>query len=80
MLRSAQGRICRHPLSRVHNLVAVFGGHHHGYTSTNVRQIPIKTNRCCARLQNNHDGTREKGYFVCSAKDGKITSRFVEVV
>jgi len=62
-----------------YNLAAVFGGHHHGYTSRTVREIPIKTNRCCARLQNNHDGTKEKGYFVCSVKDGKVTADFVEV-
>jgi 3',5'-cyclic AMP phosphodiesterase CpdA len=65
---------------RNHNLAAIFGGHHHGYTSTFVRQIPIKTNRCCAHLQKNHDGSREKGYFVCSVEDGKLTADFVEVV
>jgi 3',5'-cyclic AMP phosphodiesterase CpdA len=65
---------------RDHNLAAIFGGHHHGYTNTFVRQIPIKTNRCCARLQGNHDGTKEKGYFICSVRDGKLTPEFVEVV
>jgi hypothetical protein len=65
---------------KTHNLAAVFGGHHHGYTSTSVRQIPIKTNRCCALKQSNHDGTREKGYFTCSVKDGKVMPAFVEVI
>jgi hypothetical protein len=27
----------------------------------------------------NHDGTKEKGYFVCQAKEGKVERKFVEV-
>jgi 3',5'-cyclic AMP phosphodiesterase CpdA len=61
------------------NLSAVFGGHYHAYTATTLRDIPIKTNRCCSLKRNNHDGSKEKGYFLCAAKDGKVTPTFVEV-
>ena len=37
------------------------------------------TNRCCAFARGNHDGTKEKGYFLCTARDGKFTREFVEV-
>jgi len=60
------------------NLRGVFGGHYHAYTETSVREIPIKTNKCCSLKKTNHDGTKEKGYFVCRAQDGKITRQFVE--
>jgi predicted phosphodiesterase len=62
------------------NLAGVFGGHYHAYTATEVRSIPIKTNRCCSFKRNNHDGSKEKGYFLCSAKEGKVTPTFVEVL
>jgi hypothetical protein len=62
-----------------YNLSAVFGGHFHAYTSTEVRSIPIKTNRCCSLKRFNHDGSKEKGYFLCSAKEGKVTPMFVEM-
>jgi len=61
------------------NLCGVFGGHYHAYTATEVRGIPIKTNRCCSFKRMNHDGSKEKGYFLCSAKEGKVSPTFVEV-
>jgi 3',5'-cyclic AMP phosphodiesterase CpdA len=61
-----------------YNLSAVFGGHYHAYTATEVRSIPIKTNRCCSLRRNNHDGSKEKGYFLCSTKEGKVTPMFVQ--
>ena len=61
------------------NLRAVYNGHHHGFTEKTVRDVPITTNRCCAFARGNHDGTKEKGYFLCHAKDGKIERTFVEV-
>ncbi len=61
------------------NLQAVFNGHFHGFTERMVGKAVVTTNRCCALKRNNHDGTREKGYFVCVAKDGKIARTFVEV-
>ena len=39
----------------------------------------LTTNKCCAFARGNHDGTKEKGYFLCKAKDGKIERTFVEV-
>jgi calcineurin-like phosphoesterase family protein len=64
---------------REHNLQAVFNGHFHGYTAHPFHQAIVTTNRCCSLKRNNHDGTREKGFFVCTARDGRITRRFVEV-
>lgn len=61
------------------NLQAVFTGHFHGFTERAVRNASLTTNRCCALKRNNHDGTREKGYFLCRAKEGKIMRTFVEV-
>jgi DNA repair exonuclease SbcCD nuclease subunit len=62
-----------------YNLAGVFGGHYHAFTETTLRDIPIKTNRCCSLKRQNHDGTKEKGYFLCSAKDGKVTPTFVQM-
>jgi len=27
----------------------------------------------------NHDGSKEKGYFLCHARDGKIERKFVQL-
>ena len=62
-----------------HNLSCVFGGHHHGFTEKKVEEVVLTTNRCCSLTKANHDGTKEKGYFVCSAKEGKVAARFVQV-
>jgi hypothetical protein len=61
------------------NLVAVFSGHFHGFTSRQSGLTTLTTNRCCAISRNNHDGTTAKGYFLCTAKDGQIQRQFVEV-
>src|SRR5262249_55410346 len=61
------------------NLQAVFNGHFHAFTERKVGQTVLTTNRCCSFSRNNHDGSKEKGYFVCHAKDGKIERTFVEV-
>jgi len=60
------------------NLHAVFNGHYHAFTECQRDNAPITTNRCCALKRNNHDGTKEKGYFVCDVVDGNLTRRFVE--
>ena len=62
-----------------HNLQAVFNGHFHGFTERTFAHATVTTNRCCAISRDNHDGSKEKGYFLCTAKDGKITRTFVEV-
>ena len=60
------------------NLQAVFNGHYHSFTERQSAGVTITTNRCCALKRTNHDGTKEKGYFVCEAKEGRITREFVE--
>jgi 3',5'-cyclic AMP phosphodiesterase CpdA len=66
------------PLKEV-NLQAVFNGHFHGFTERSVKQATFTTNRCCSFFKNNHDGTKEKGYFLCLAKDGKVSRQFIEM-
>jgi hypothetical protein len=67
-------------LERCHglNLQAVFCGHFHGFTERPFRHSIITTDKCCARVRSNHDGTPEKGWFVCQAVKGEIKRRFVE--
>jgi 3',5'-cyclic AMP phosphodiesterase CpdA len=61
------------------NLVAVYNGHFHSFTQRRRGPTVITTNRCCSFFKQNHDGTKEKGYFVCQAIEGKIDRKFVEV-
>jgi predicted MPP superfamily phosphohydrolase len=63
---------------REHNLQAVFSGHFHGFTERHAGAVTLTTNRCCALQRSNHDGTKQKGYFVCTARDGRIEREFVE--
>ncbi|HWB53190.1 MAG TPA: metallophosphoesterase [Tepidisphaeraceae bacterium] len=67
-----------HPL-RDFNLQAVFNGHLHAYTVRHWGTATLTTDKCCSFHHPNHDGSKEKGYFVCTAKDGRISRRFVEV-
>lgn len=60
------------------NLQAVFCGHYHSFTERVARDVPVTTNKCCSLKRGNHDGTKEKGYFVCETRDGRLTRRFVE--
>jgi 3',5'-cyclic AMP phosphodiesterase CpdA len=60
------------------NLQAIFSGHYHAFTERNWQHAIVTTNRCCALKRGNHDGTKEKGYFLCTAADGKISREFVE--
>ena len=61
------------------NFQGAFSGHFHGYTAKDWNHSILTTDRCCSRVQNNHDGTREKGWFVCHVTDGKIRREFVEI-
>jgi predicted phosphodiesterase len=61
------------------NLQAIFCGHFHGFTETKFANAIVTTNRCCALKRSNHDGTKEKGYFVCTAREGTVTREFVEL-
>lgn len=60
------------------NLQAVFNGHFHASTERKVGNFTLTTNRCCSFSRKNDDGSREKGYFLCRAKEGKVTREFVE--
>jgi len=60
------------------NLQAVFCGHFHGLTERPFRHSIITTDKCCSRVRRNHDGTPEKGWFVCQAVNGEIKRRLVE--
>jgi 3',5'-cyclic AMP phosphodiesterase CpdA len=62
-----------------YNLLAAYGGHFHGFTEKTFGQAVLTTNKCCAFSRGNHDGTKEKGYFLVTAKDGRLTRTFVEV-
>jgi 3',5'-cyclic AMP phosphodiesterase CpdA len=64
---------------REFNLVAVFNGHFHGFTERKSRRSTLTTNRCCAISRDNHDGTKEKGYFLCMAQNGLMFREFIEV-
>lgn len=63
---------------RDYNLQAVYNGHFHGFTENKVGQTVLTTNRCCALKRPNHDGTKEKGYFLCTITDGAIHREFIE--
>jgi 3',5'-cyclic AMP phosphodiesterase CpdA len=63
---------------REFNLRAVFSGHYHAFTERTLGETTLTTNRCCSLKRGNHDGTKEKGYFVCTAQEGRILRSFVE--
>jgi Icc-related predicted phosphoesterase len=60
------------------NLQAVYCGHFHSSTERASGNTLLTTGRCCALKRPNHDRTVEKGYVVCSIKDGVIQREFVE--
>jgi 3',5'-cyclic AMP phosphodiesterase CpdA len=62
-----------------YNLRAIFNGHFHAFTERRVGGVTITTNRCCSFSRENHVGPKEKGYFLCHAKDGSIERTFVEM-
>jgi calcineurin-like phosphoesterase family protein len=61
------------------NVAHVFGGHHHGFTERKMGDRIFVTNKCCSISRGNHDKTTEKGYFLCTAKEGTVERSFVEV-
>jgi 3',5'-cyclic AMP phosphodiesterase CpdA len=60
------------------NLRAVFNGHHHALTERKIGDIVLTTNRCCSLQRPNHDDSKEKGYFLCHARENKVSYTFVE--
>jgi 3',5'-cyclic AMP phosphodiesterase CpdA len=61
------------------NLQAAFSGHFHGYTERTLLKAILTTNKCCALKRGNHDNTKEKGYFLCTASASGVKREFVEV-
>lgn len=57
---------------------AFFSGHFHGFTECEHSGAHLTTDRCCSRVRSNHDGTKEKGYFVCTANGETLERKFVE--
>jgi 3',5'-cyclic AMP phosphodiesterase CpdA len=62
-----------------YNLQAVFSGHYHALTERHMGKVTLTTDRCCSFTRQNHDGSKEKGYFLCHAQDGTIQRTFIEV-
>lgn len=60
------------------NVQAIFSGHFHGFTERRSRDAVLTTDRCCSRIRSNHDGTPEKGWFVCRAARGQVSRKFIE--
>jgi 3',5'-cyclic AMP phosphodiesterase CpdA len=62
---------------RTLNLRAAYSGHWHGLSEQRVGEADVVTNRCCARIRGNRDGSPLKGWWVChAAPDGKLTRHF----
>lgn len=61
------------------NVQAVFNGHFHATTTRHWRAATLTTDKCCSYHHANHDGSPEKGYFFCTARQGKISREFVQV-
>jgi hypothetical protein len=62
-----------------HNLQAVFNGHFHSKTERVWGDAIVTTNTCCSFHRANHDFDPRKGYYLCTAKDGKVTREYIQV-
>lgn len=62
-----------------HRLVHVFSGHFHGLTERTWQGTRLTTNRCLAVSRDNHDGSSERGFLLCTAARRELTWRFIEV-
>jgi len=61
------------------NLRGEFNGHYHARIERRRREVPLLTNACCSRVRDNHDGSLEEGYLLCTASaDGRLSWAFVE--
>jgi calcineurin-like phosphoesterase family protein len=60
------------------NLRAVFNGHHHGLTEQKIAGVPVLTGTACSFFIANHDGTKKKGYFLATCRDGALAYEFVD--
>jgi 3',5'-cyclic AMP phosphodiesterase CpdA len=65
---------------RSHNLRSAFSGHSHRLTWREVGRVTFSTNRCCSYQEANHDGVKEKAFFLCRAHaDGSVSRRYMAV-
>ena len=62
-----------------HNLKAVLSGHFHGLTERRAGETLLVTGRCCSAARDNHDGSHEKGYLLCTAYGSRLRYRFRSV-
>ena len=62
-----------------HNLQHVFSGHFHAATERQKGETTLVTNRCCSITRPNHDSSKDKGFFLCEARDGKVSREFVKM-
>jgi UDP-2,3-diacylglucosamine pyrophosphatase LpxH len=62
-----------------HNLQAVFNGHFHSKTERAWGDATLTTNTCCSFHRANHDFDPRKGYFLCTAKDGRVSREYIQV-
>jgi hypothetical protein len=61
------------------NLRGEFNGHYHARIERRRGDVPLLTNACCSRVRDNHDGSPEEGYLLCTASaDGRLSWEFVE--
>lgn len=61
-----------------HNLKHVFNGHFHGLTQKKSKGYGLTTNRCLSLSRGNHDGSKEKGYFLATVEGGALSYEFVQ--
>jgi hypothetical protein len=60
------------------NLRLVLTGHYHAKTTVRRGPYELVTNVCCSRVAGNHDGSTEKGYWLCrGSAAGQVTREFV---
>lgn len=62
-----------------HNLQAVFNGHFHSKTERVWGDAIVTTNTCCSFHRANHDFDPRKGYYLCTAKDAKVSREYIQV-
>jgi Icc-related predicted phosphoesterase len=63
------------------NLRGSFGGHYHARIERRLGDTPLVINACCSRARDNHDGSVEEGYLLCTAEpNGRLSWEFVEFV
>jgi 3',5'-cyclic AMP phosphodiesterase CpdA len=62
-----------------YNLRAAYSGHYHAFTEKKAGDAVLTTNKCCSFARGNHDGTKEKGYFLVTTKGGRLERGFVAV-